>query len=88
MRLLLAANNQATRQKRNNKKSGIVQKAPLLIRSGKYLKCVREGVVLRQYYLIMWMSDVWRWKPGELVFCEVALHFVSDALHMTPGCSW
>ena len=25
---------------------------------------------------------------GELVFCEVALHFVSDALHMTPACSW
>ena len=25
---------------------------------------------------------------GELVFCAVALHFVSDALHMTPACSW
>ena len=24
---------------------------------------------------------------GELVFCAVALHFVSDALHMTPACS-
>ena len=24
---------------------------------------------------------------GELVFCEVALHFVSDSLHMTPACS-
>ena len=25
---------------------------------------------------------------GELVFCEVALYFVSDSLHMTPACSW
>ena len=23
---------------------------------------------------------------GELVFCEVAFHFVSDSLHMTPAC--
>ena len=22
---------------------------------------------------------------GELVFCDVALHFVSDSLHMTPA---
>ena len=69
----------------------VVQKAPLLIRSGKYLICVCEGVVLRQCALIIRMSVVWRWNhlmQGELVFCEVALHFVSDALHMTPACSW
>ena len=23
---------------------------------------------------------------GELVCCEVVLHFVSDSLHMTPAC--
>ena len=41
----------------------VVQKAPLLIRSGKYLICVCEGVVLRQCDLIIRMSVVWRWEP-------------------------
>ena len=38
----------------------VVQKAPLLIRSGKYLICVCEGVVLRQCDLIIRTSVVWR----------------------------
>ena len=69
----------------------VVQKAPLLIRSGKYLICVCEGVVLRQCALIIRMRVVWRWEPFDArwtCICEVALHFVSDALHMTPACSW
>ena len=43
----------------------VVQKAPLLIRSGKYLICVCEGVVLRQCALIIRMSVVWRWEPFD-----------------------
>ena len=43
----------------------VVQKAPLLIRSGKYLICVCEGVVLRQCDLIIRMSVVWRWEPFD-----------------------
>ena len=43
--------------------SGVVQKAPLLIRSGKYLICVCESVVLRQCDLIIRTSVVWRWEP-------------------------
>jgi len=38
----------------------VVQKAPLLIRSGKYLICVCEGVVLRHCDLIIRTSVVWR----------------------------
>ena len=38
----------------------VVQKAPLLIRSGKYLICLCEGVVLRQCDWIIRMSVVWR----------------------------
>ena len=43
----------------------VVQKAPQLIRSGKYLICVCEGVVLRQCALIIRMSIVWRWEPFD-----------------------
>ena len=42
-----------------------VQKASLLIRSGKYMKCVCAGVVLRQCDLIIRMSVVWRWEPFD-----------------------
>ena len=43
----------------------VVQKAPLLIRSGKYLICACEGVVLLQCALIIRMSIVWRWEPFD-----------------------
>ena len=70
--------------------SRVVKKAPLLRRSGKYLICVCEGVVLRQCDLIIRTSVGVRnhLVQGELVFCEVVLHFASDSLHMTPACSW
>ena len=52
-----------------------------------------EGVVLRQCDLII--KDERRLAlgtmhlvQGDLVFCEIVLHFVSDSLHMTRACSW
>ena len=50
----------------------VVQKAPLLIRSGKYLICACEGVVLHQCDLIIRTSVVWL----GTTWCKINFYFV------------
>ena len=54
----------------------VVQKAPLLIRSGKCLICVCESAVLRQCDLIIRMSVIWRWEPFEVNLYFVRSRFI------------
>ena len=56
----------------------VVQKAPLLIRSGKYLICVCKGVVLRQCDL---NKDERRVALGT-IWCKVNLYFVRSCFSL------